>query len=483
MMKKSNIFRKIAFILLLSLLLSIFSGSAAVAAPEVETVRDILRNAYVDVLSEEQLSYSSADEIIKNLNDPYTEIFDMENMALFVNSVEGQYSGIGAYLSLMEDGSLLILEVYEGSSAAKAGIKAGDIIIAVNGNSLSEMVDNAAVSRLFYEAQSAGSINLTVLHDDKPAEFTLAITSFQIPIVRSLMMEDNILYVELTSFSQNMAQIFTQELQRYENISGLILDLRGNGGGYLEECIKLADDFFGGGILMWYQSRDYPLSPVYFNNNEIKYDIPMVFLVDDYTASASEVFAGAVQDYQKGLLIGQKTYGKLCGQSVVMVGSEDYLKFTSNYVLTPKKIAYNTIGITPDLIITDGSEISSGLTLLKEAVAGKPDFAHILSMNIDTKEGFIDVKKAFSGQARLIQNRLYLPLDYSAALVGNCSIGWDQKNNCFTWNRNNSVQLLPMEELVYDDNNYYISAARLGSLLSGKITFDPQSRHSLLYWN
>ncbi|MDR1615786.1 MAG: PDZ domain-containing protein [Syntrophomonadaceae bacterium] len=483
MTKKSNIFEKIALILILSLSIGIFSGAIAVAAPDIEKVREVLRDSYVEVLSEEQLGYSSVDAIIENLHDPYTEIFDADNLELFVNSVDGQYSGIGAYLSLMEDGNLLILEVYDDSSAAKAGIQAGDIIIAVNGTPLSEMVDSAAVSRLLYEAQSNGILNLTVLHDNQPADFNLAVESFQIPIVRSLMMEDNILYVELTSFAQDMAQIFDQELQRYENISGMILDLRGNGGGYIEECIKLADDFFGGGILMWYQSRDYPLSPVYFDNNDVKYDIPVVFLVDDYTASASEVLASAVRDYQKGLLIGQKTYGKLCGQYVVMVGAETYLKFTGNYILSSKKTAYNETGLIPDLIITDGSEISAAFTLLKEAVAGKPDFAHVLSMNIDTKKGFIDVRKDFPGPALLIQNRLYLPIDYSAALAGNCSIGWDQENNCFTWNRNNSVQLLPMEELVYADNKYYMSAVRLATLLNGKVTFNPQSRHSLLYWN
>ena len=282
------------------------------------------------------LNYYSNAEQLKQRND-------------FLNGKE--YEGIGAYVDLSGD-YMTIISPMKGSPAAKAGLRPEDKIIAIDGKDMTGVPTEEAHQKVLGPAGT--DVTLTILRKNEARPFDVTITRAKIvvPLVESEMRSDGIAYVRLNTFGDTADQELKTAIQEMlaQNPKGLILDLRGNGGGYLDQGIAVASEFLPKNKVVVYQKYgDGSLQENMSTGDGVALDIPMVVLVDQGSASASEIVAGALQDYGRAKLVGTITYGKGSVQSINPLSDGGAVAITSAQWLTPNKRLIQGIGLTPDV--------------------------------------------------------------------------------------------------------------------------------------
>ena len=263
---------------------------------------------------------------------------------------EGSYSGIGVSITQNTDGGILVVECYEGGPADLAGVKKNDVITAVNGTDVTEMTPSD-VSRIIREKEDGTSV-LTVYHQDadEPEEITVTLSDVELPTVSYEMLEDSIGYLKITEFTMVTPQQFEtayQDLQA-KGMEKLIVDLRDNPGGVLSSVCDVLRQILPEGLIVYTEDK-------YGEKQEMKcdgdtpIDIPLAVLVNENSASASEIFAGAVKDYEIGTIVGTTTYGKGIVQSIRQLSDGSAVKLTTAKYFTPKGNDIHKVGITPDV--------------------------------------------------------------------------------------------------------------------------------------
>lgn len=313
-------------------------------------IADLLDQYYYEDIDEDKLIQSMYAGIADGVGDPYTCYYTKEEYASMNETTSGTYYGIGAVLTQdVKTNVVTILHVYGGSPAEEAGVRDGDVIVKVEdiaGDSLelSELVKHI-------KGEEGTTVHLQLLREGEQdyVELDVQRRQVEIPTVEHQMLEGNIGLIQVSEFSDNTPQQFDaaiQELQSQGMVS-MIVDLRNNPGGVLDAVVAMLDELLPEGILVYTEDKYGNRSD--YNSEESSLDIPMAVLINENSASASEIFAGAVKDYAYGTLIGTTSYGKGIVQSIISMEDGSALKVTMAKYFTPKGNYIHEVGIAPDI--------------------------------------------------------------------------------------------------------------------------------------
>jgi len=313
---------------------------------------DILEQEFYGELPEEaDLPYAAIEGVIGSTGDPYTAFLDPVQAEIFRTDLQGGFEGIGATVRLGVDGQLMIVQPLPGWPAIEAGLRAGDVVLEVDGTAVQGMSLYEAISLI--RGPAGTSVRLLVAREeaDDPFEVEITRTRIELPSVESRLLDDNLGYVQLRDFGETAKRELQDALLELaaNELDGLIFDLRGNRGGYLSVAVEVTSEFVGEGPILIERFNDgrerrYPAI-----KGGLALDVPLVVLVDGSSASASEIAAGAIQDTGRGVLIGTTTLGKGSVQTVHELSDGSELRVTVARWFTPNDRAIHGVGLDPDI--------------------------------------------------------------------------------------------------------------------------------------
>lgn len=311
-------------------------------------IMDLVKNNYVHDIGEEKLLEGGIKGLFYYL-DENSDYYTKEEFDQLLEEITGDFVGIGVYIK-EEDGQIVITETIKNGPAYRAGIKSGDIILAIDGQDIKGLSTREVVELIKGEANTKVKIKIQ-RGKEKPKEYTLNRENIKVKTVEHNKINKDIGYIKLSQFSQYSHQEMKDALKELDkqNISSIILDLRGNPGGLLDEAVDISRLFIPEGPIVHVKYRGDNMVTYYSNLKKPKYKL--VVLVDKNSASASEIFAGAVQDRKAGTVIGTPTYGKGTVQQIISLPRGDGMKLTIAQYLTPNKRNIDGKGITPDIIV------------------------------------------------------------------------------------------------------------------------------------
>lgn len=326
------------------------------------TVNQLYRDCPDAMPEPDELVYLAANGVIKRLGDRFTLLLDPKVAEDFRIDMESSFEGIGAVVqpSDMDKGiGVKIVNPFENSPAAKAGLKEGDEILAVDGKDVTKKTIDEAVHLI--RGPAGSQVTLTVKRDtQEPFDVTITRAKVEIPVVESKMLDNNIFYVKLNEFSAPSADKLEEALKQgqKEGAKAIIFDLRGNPGGRLDMAIRIASMFIKDGVIVK-ETGKRNMSHMAEGGLVVPPDMPVAVLVNGGSASASEIVAGALQDYGRAILIGEQTFGKGSVQTLFDLPDGAMLRVTSAHWFTPKDRGINGQGLRPDLVVSpsvDGKE-------------------------------------------------------------------------------------------------------------------------------
>jgi len=298
-------------------------------------------------------TYGAINGMLRTLDDDHTVLLSPEYAAIFGEDLSGSFEGIGALVKMREDGKLMIVEPFKGQPAERAGLRSGDIVLAVDGTTLQGLNLYEAIALI--RGPKGTMVNLTIERKgiEQPFDIEVERARIEIPVVETEMLEGNIAYISLFEFSEPAPARFREALQELlaKEPRGLILDLRGNPGGYLGVAVDIGSEFISEGLILRQRAKGEQEVEHPAKGDGVALDVPLVVLVDGGTASASEIVAGALQDHERAVLIGKQTFGK--GTVQVGYGLSDgaELRITIAHWFTPDGRAIEKEGLTPDIVV------------------------------------------------------------------------------------------------------------------------------------
>jgi len=315
---------------------------------------NVVHNQYVDQpVDDLALMQGAIRGMMLALGDKQTFYMEPEVYKNETSSLQGSYEGIGAYVDTTGD-YLTIISPIEGSPAEKAGLRPGDKVIAIDGEDMTGV--NAEDARLKVLGPKGTDVTLTISRDgeNEPLEFVITRGEITIPSAEGKMLDNGIAYIDINTFGEKTTQQLREALDTLlkENPRGIIIDLRNNPGGYLTTAVEVSSEFIDEGVILYEK---------YGNGNRDEYkalgngratDIPLVVLVNEGSASASEILAGALQDYGRAKLVGVQSYGKGSVQNWVPLSNDQgAARVTIAKWLTPKERAIDHVGLAPDVYV------------------------------------------------------------------------------------------------------------------------------------
>ena len=303
-------------------------------------------NYYTDV-DNDKLMEGIYSGLVKALDDPYSSYMSKDKFKEWNSDISGEFGGIGVTFTKDDNGEFLIVSVIDDTPAYKAGIRAGDTIEAVDGKTYEDMNDIVAVIR----GKEGTSLKLTYKRDDSKKTVTIVRDTIQIESVKSEVRKDNIGYIRISSFIETTAEDFKKALSEMESakVKGMVIDIRNNGGGLVNEGLEVADELLGKCTLVCYV--DNKGNKTYSYSDKDKTDIPYVLLVDGATASTSEILTAAVKDNNGGKIVGTKTFGKGIIQNTSQFKDGSALKLTVMQYLSPDGNEIHKKGVKPDYVV------------------------------------------------------------------------------------------------------------------------------------
>ncbi len=307
-------------------------------------------------INDQDKIYGAISGLVGSLNDPYSVFFNPEETKLFEDDIQGNFGGVGMEIGI-KDKILTVIAPLKDTPAYKANIKPGDKILKIDNLVTSGLSAEKAISLI--RGKEGTTVTLTISRDgDKePKEIKIVRDIIDMPTLDTELREDGIFVIKLYSFSANSAELFRKALKEFSlaQTDKLLLDLRGNPGGYLDSAVSMASWFLEGGKTIAIEDYGNDLKQKVYRSqgyNIFTDKLKFVILIDGGSASASEILAGAMQDYKKALLVGEKSYGKGSVQEVVGVTPDTILKITVAKWLTPKGNSISEKGLIPDYEIS-----------------------------------------------------------------------------------------------------------------------------------
>ncbi|MEB3102730.1 S41 family peptidase [Ferviditalea candida] len=355
---------------LLAVMLLMLPLATALAAAEVEPsqqtadqVRELILKYHVSAPAENKIPKTNINEMIKDLSDPYTQYFSPEDWQSFQNQIENHYVGIGIRLGQDEKGFYAV-EVFPGSPAEKAAMKPGDYIVEVEGQPAAGKKMDQLVSSII--GPEGSSVHITIERSGKRHVLTLSRQSITIPVITTHYFQNGVGYIKLSDFSSDADEKIAAQLQAWnqQGMTALVLDLRENPGGLLDTAANIASLFIPQGVLIHTRDRNGIDQSLEISGGS-SFNKKLVVLVNNHSASASEVLTGALQDYKIATVVGTRTYGKGSVQSIFPLQDGGYLKLTVEEYLTPLKRVVNKVGLNPDIVVPD--DTAQLLTALHQA--------------------------------------------------------------------------------------------------------------------
>ncbi len=319
-------------------------------------VLNLIQQYYVEEVNTEKLIYGAIKGMLKEL-DPHTTFMPPDMFKEFENETSGEFGGLGIEISV-QNGILTIISPIEDTPAFKAGIKAGDMVVAIDDKSTKGL--SLAEASQYLRGKKGTRVVLKVVRQgsEDPISIPIVRGNVKIRSVKYTNLEDGFAYVKVTSFIENtvsdMEKIINDHISKNKKVEGLLIDLRKNPGGLLDQAIKMSDMFLKEGVIVSTVGRNQKEKDLTVATKKGKFTgFPIIILVDQYSASASEIVSGALQDNKRALIVGERTFGKGSVQSIVKLQDGSGLKLTVARYFTPSGVSIQAEGITPDIEIEE----------------------------------------------------------------------------------------------------------------------------------
>lgn len=324
-----------------------------------------IRSYYLDEIDDEQMEDYLYYGLVAGLGDPYAAYYNEEETQSMLDSSSGSYCGIGAVFSQnMVTGIITVSKVYEGFPAYEAGIQPEDILYMVEGEEVTGEDLTNVVTKI--KGEEGTEVTISMLRDNEVIDFTMKRQTVEVPTVEYEMLADNVGYIMITEFDGVTDEQFHAALTdlQSQGMESLVIDLRNNGGGSVDSVCEIADELLPEGLIMYTEYSDG--ERVDKNSDASCIDIPMAVLINGSSASASEILAGALQDYGAATIVGTQSYGKGIVQSILDLQDGTALKLTTAKYYTPNGNNIHGVGITPDVEIDLPEELKTEATLSYE---------------------------------------------------------------------------------------------------------------------
>ena len=330
-------------------------------------ITSLIQNNYYQDVSQEQIEEGVLHGAVLALGDPYSAYMNVEEKQSYNESLEGAYVGIGVLTTFNSDWQAVIAQVYNNSPAQKAGLQKGDIFVAVDGqkiNTTSTKDLQEVTGKIRGEAGT--SVEITIERNGQEMSFTVQREEVHITYVTSRMLANNIGYIKIDEFSGSALEEYQQagaQLQE-QGMQAMILDLRDNPGGFVDYAVEIADELLHQATII--SVRDKNGNEKQYTSDSKSMDFPMAVLVNQNSASASEILTVALKENQRAAIIGEKTYGKGIIQSHFNLSWGGYLKLTTASYYSPDGNAIHEVGVMPDIEVSLPEEIQNDPSLLTD---------------------------------------------------------------------------------------------------------------------
>lgn len=363
-------------------------------------VLELVESNYVEPVESQEAIYGAIKGMLEQL-DPHSSFMTPDEFTGFQQSTSGSFGGLGITITMKND-LLTVMNAIEDTPAWKAGIKGGDVIALIDGEPTANMTLDEAVKKMRGKAGTKIKLTIARKGEDKPIDLTLTRAIIKINSVKYDMIDKELGYIRLTQFQENSYKEMVNAVRQLSNqgAKGILLDLRNNGGGLLNEAISIASIFLPiNKTVVFTRQRDkqeqhYKTEAVNYTNRTI----PMVVLVNEWSASASEIIAGAMQDYNRAVIVGKSTFGKGSVQSIMPLSDGSAVRLTTSRYYTPNGRSIQGVGIKPDVEVEPGTiEYTSDYHVIKESdLAGHLKGENEKPKNSDDNNGEIDeaIKRA-----------------------------------------------------------------------------------------
>jgi len=348
-------------------ILMLSTASAVKASEDVLTeIRSLLETQYVEPVSNEVLSAPTVEEMLERLGDPHTRYFTPEAYQEFVGSIDMSFTGIGIHMEMLPQG-VEVVSVISGSPAEEVGLKPGDVIIGADGQSLAGLSSEEAVNLL--RGLEGSTVLLRVKRGTETREIQVTRRAISEPTVTGKVLGGHIGYLDLNSFGNETPKEFETLVNQLkdQNVDSWIVDLRDNGGGYLSSALDLAGYFIGPDIAVRIKDRTGVLYPYKVKDPGWRMEQRIIVLINENSASASEILAAALKDHDKATLVGTTTYGKGTVQSMFPLENGGVLKMTVDYFYSPEGHEIDKVGVSPNVVIETADSLKAAELMLSNS--------------------------------------------------------------------------------------------------------------------
>jgi carboxyl-terminal processing protease len=317
----------------------------------VDEVRRLLEREALNPSSEESMTAGSVQGLLDSLDDPYAAYLDAKHFQYFNDQTDGEFFGVGINIA-ERDGVVYVVSTIEGTPAEAAGLQADDEIVSIDGESRERWDIDEVVTRVRGPEGTDVELGVRREGEDELVVFTITRAQIDIPNVTTELIDGDVGYLRLLTFNQKSADDLAEEILELESqgATSFVLDVRDNPGGLLNSSVDVASLFIEDGVIVRVEERDMPETTERASGETVT-DKPLVLLVNGNSASASEVLGGALQDYGRAKLVGEKTFGKGSVQTVEQLSWGGGVKFTIAHYLTPKSRVIDGVGLTPDIVV------------------------------------------------------------------------------------------------------------------------------------
>lgn len=347
-------------------------------------ILNVIESQYVDDVNTTDLVDKALKGLMANL-DSHSSFMDTKEYKDLSVQTKGEFGGLGISIG-MKDGALTVIAPIDGTPAFKAGVKAGDIILKINNTATIGMSIDDSVKMM--RGKPKTSIILTIIrkNEPKPLEIKIIRDIIKIQSVYAKTIEDKILYIHVTSFDQKVVEGVQEAMKKYSAADGMILDLRNNPGGLLDQAVGLVDLFVDEGVIVSQKGKVQSENLEYRANKKgTDKNTPIVVLINGGSASASEIVSGALQDFNRSIVVGEKTFGKGSVQVVMPVGADEALKLTVARYYLPSGRTIQAVGVTPDITVHLGKiDFDEDPIMLKEKDLKKHLESELAKIDADT---------------------------------------------------------------------------------------------------
>lgn len=316
-------------------------------------VMERAKSSYVEEVSDKQLIEAAINGMLTSL-DPHSSYMDGKDFKYMSEQTKGKFGGLGIEVT-MENGVVKVITPMDDTPAYKAGLKPGDYIVNIDGESVVGMTLNDAVDRM--RGKVGSKVKLTIRRlNEKPFDVTIKREEIKIQSVKTDMKGDDVLYIRITSFSEdvdkNITKAVKSAMKKHKDLKGIVIDIRNNPGGLLDQAVNVSDLFLDKGEIVSTRSRNEEDTVKYTAKpGDITNGLPIVVIVNDGSASASEIVAGALQDHKRAVILGEKTFGKGSVQTIIPLNNNGAMRLTTARYYTPSGRSIQVKGIVPDVIV------------------------------------------------------------------------------------------------------------------------------------